>query len=90
MAGCGQVLAALQSARNSRELLTNAQLRESGMIVDHAHPDWGTLRVPGCPIRMDGFEPRVEPAPRLGEHTAEVLAELEGDSRIATRRPLRR
>ncbi len=80
---CGAVL-------DTCELLANAQLRESGMIVDHAHPDWGALRVPGCPIRIDDFEPRIEPAPRLGEHTEEVLAELEGDSRVASRSPRRR
>jgi formyl-CoA transferase len=80
---CGAVL-------DTRELLANAQLRESGMIVDHAHPDWGVLRVPGCPIRIDGFEPRIEPAPRLGEHTAEVLAELEEDPRVTPQSPLPR
>ena len=70
---CGAVL-------DTQELLANEQLRASGMIVDHAHPDWGELRVPACPIRIDGFEPRIAPAPRLGEHTAEVLDELASES----------
>ena len=68
---CGAVL-------DTAELLVNEHLRACGMIVDHVHPDWGALRVPGCPIRIDGFTPRLEPAPAIGQHTAEVLAELRG------------
>jgi formyl-CoA transferase len=67
---CGAVL-------DTRELLANEHLRGSGMVVPHHHPDWGTMWVPGCPIRFDGFVPRIEPAPRLGEHTDEVLDDLE-------------
>ena len=66
---CGAVL-------DTAELLANEHLRACGMIVDHIHPQWGALRVPGCPIRIDGFTPRLDPAPAVGQHTAEVLAEL--------------
>jgi len=66
---CGAVL-------DTAELLANAQLRAAGMIVDHHHPQWGALRVPSCPIRMDGFTPRLEPAPALGADTEAVLAAL--------------
>lgn len=67
---CGAVL-------DSRELLANAHLRESGMIVEHEHPQWGALAIPGCPIRIEGCEPRIRPAPALGEHTKAVLEELD-------------
>jgi len=66
---CGAVL-------DTAELLANEQLRACGMIVEHTHPHWGTLRVPGCPIRLDGFTPRLDPAPTAGQHTEEILAEL--------------
>jgi formyl-CoA transferase len=66
---CGAVL-------DTRELLANEHLRQSGMVVPHHHPGWGTIWVPGCPIRMNDFDPRLEPAPRLGAHTDEVLEEL--------------
>lgn len=66
---CGAVL-------DTAELLTNDHLRDCGMIVDHTHPQWGELRIPGCPIRVDGFTPRLDPAPAAGQHTQEVLAEL--------------
>jgi len=66
---CGAVL-------DTAELLANEQLRACGMIVEHTHPHWGTVRVPGCPIRLDGFTPRLDAAPAAGQHTEEVLAEL--------------
>ncbi|MFQ5696738.1 MAG: CaiB/BaiF CoA transferase family protein [Myxococcota bacterium] len=57
---CGAVL-------DARELLANPQLRDSGMIVELEHPGWGRLALPGCPIRLDGPPPRIEPAPPLDE-----------------------
>jgi len=71
---CGAVL-------DTAELLANEQLRAAGMIVDHHHPQWGDLRVPACPIRLDGFSPRMEPAPALGADTAAVLAEIAATKR---------
>lgn len=66
---CGAVL-------DTAELLANQQLRDSGMIVDHHHPQWGALRIPACPIRLDGFTPRLDPAPALGADTDAVLRTL--------------
>jgi formyl-CoA transferase len=63
---CGAVL-------DTCELLVNEQLRQSGMVVAHDHPDWGRIWIPGCPIRMNDFSPRLAPAPPLGAHTTEVL-----------------
>jgi len=71
---CGAVL-------DTAELLANQQLRACGMIVDHTHPHWGTIAVPACPIRIDGFEPRMEPAPAAGQHTDEVLRASTGEGR---------
>jgi formyl-CoA transferase len=69
---CGAVL-------DSAELLANQHLLATGMIIDHHHPQWGALRVPGCPIRIDGYAPRYQAAPAAGAHTAEVLAALRTD-----------
>jgi crotonobetainyl-CoA:carnitine CoA-transferase CaiB-like acyl-CoA transferase len=50
---------------------------ERGMIVEYDHPDVGTVRLPGNPIRMSGMEGTISrPAPRLGEHTNTVLGNL--------------
>jgi crotonobetainyl-CoA:carnitine CoA-transferase CaiB-like acyl-CoA transferase len=42
-------------------------------IVD---PAMGTLRFPGVPVQIDGRRLPVRMAPRLGEHTEEVLASI--------------
>jgi crotonobetainyl-CoA:carnitine CoA-transferase CaiB-like acyl-CoA transferase len=39
-------------------------------------PAMGTVVFPGVPVRFDGQRPQVRMAPRLGEHTDSVLAEL--------------
>jgi formyl-CoA transferase len=68
---CGAVL-------DTCELLANEQLQRCGMIVTLDHPDWGSLRVPGCPIRIDGRTPRIVPAPRLDEHAEAVFGPRTG------------
>jgi crotonobetainyl-CoA:carnitine CoA-transferase CaiB-like acyl-CoA transferase len=68
---CGAVL-------DTTELLASPQLRASGMVVEHAHPAWGRIWIPACPIRIDGCAARLHPAPALGEHGDEVLGELDG------------
>jgi crotonobetainyl-CoA:carnitine CoA-transferase CaiB-like acyl-CoA transferase len=50
---------------------------EREMIVEYDHPEVGRVRLPGNPIKLDGAGPAISrPAPRLGEHTDEVLREL--------------
>jgi crotonobetainyl-CoA:carnitine CoA-transferase CaiB-like acyl-CoA transferase len=50
---------------------------EREMIVEYDHPDVGRVRMPGNPIKMsDATGTPSRPAPRLGEHTDEVLADL--------------
>jgi formyl-CoA transferase len=43
------------------------------------HPN-GELRMPTFPVRFDGAPAPVEPAPLLGEHTADVFGEWLGMS----------
>ncbi|MCC6197443.1 MAG: CoA transferase [Burkholderiales bacterium] len=58
------------------EALTHPQTRSRGMVVDLVHPEAGPTRAVGCPVHLSGTPARVErPAPRLGEHTREVLRE---------------
>ncbi len=58
------------------DLGKNPQLIARGWYQDIAQPDVGTLRLPGPPYRLSETPWRIErPAPRLGEHTAELLGE---------------
>jgi crotonobetainyl-CoA:carnitine CoA-transferase CaiB-like acyl-CoA transferase len=54
-------------------------VQERQMIVEYEHPDVGKVRLPGNPIKMSGVAgPIASPAPRLGEHTEALLAEVLG------------
>jgi crotonobetainyl-CoA:carnitine CoA-transferase CaiB-like acyl-CoA transferase len=47
-----------------------------GLFETLEHPTEGTLRVARHPVGHSSGRPELRPAPALGEHTAEVLAEL--------------
>jgi crotonobetainyl-CoA:carnitine CoA-transferase CaiB-like acyl-CoA transferase len=50
---------------------------EREMIVEYEHPDVGTVRLPGNPIKMSGMGKTIaNPAPRIGEHTDALLGGL--------------
>jgi len=66
---CGAVL-------DSSEVLGSEALRARGMVVELEHPDRGKFPMLGNPIRLSDSPTDVRPAPRLGEHTAEVLGRL--------------
>jgi formyl-CoA transferase len=83
---CGAVL-------DSTEVLGDPHLRGRGMIVDVDQPGRGRSPMPGNPIHLSASPTEIRPAPRLGEHNAEVyrallgigpeeLAQLKGDGVI--------
>ncbi|TDI26209.1 MAG: CoA transferase [Acidobacteria bacterium] len=71
---CGQV-------RTVAEALAEPQLAARDMIVELAHPELGTVRLLGNPIKLSRSPAVIHrPPPGLGEHTVEVLAELAADA----------
>jgi CoA:oxalate CoA-transferase len=62
---------------NSEELFADPHVRERGFFTTVDHPEAGPLEYPGMPFRMSATPGAIgRPAPRLGEHTAEVLGEV--------------
>jgi crotonobetainyl-CoA:carnitine CoA-transferase CaiB-like acyl-CoA transferase len=59
-----------------REVLEHPQLAHNGLVVEIASPA-GPLPTIGNPFLVGGGRPGIGPVPGLGEHTEEVLAELE-------------
>jgi crotonobetainyl-CoA:carnitine CoA-transferase CaiB-like acyl-CoA transferase len=58
------------------EALTHPQTLARGMVVDLVHPEAGATKAIGCPIHFSHTPAKVaRPAPRLGEHSREVLRE---------------
>jgi len=62
--------------RRLEELGQDEHLRQTGFFQTVDDPRMGRLVFPGVPVKFDGARPPVRMAPRLGEHTAEVLAEI--------------
>jgi crotonobetainyl-CoA:carnitine CoA-transferase CaiB-like acyl-CoA transferase len=59
------------------QVFEDAQVRHMGMVRDVDQPGLGSVRMLGFPFAVGGSRPPVRrPAPRLGEHTREVLGEL--------------
>lgn len=74
---------AFTAMQTSSQVVSDPQLRARGYFVDVVHGSEGTLRYPGPAYRHERTPARIRrPAPRVGEHGGEVLAELR-----AARRP---
>lgn len=60
-----------------QELEHDPQIKHLDMFHDTHHPVYGRVRTPHRPVRVDGSrEIDFRAPPDLGEHTAEILAEL--------------
>jgi crotonobetainyl-CoA:carnitine CoA-transferase CaiB-like acyl-CoA transferase len=58
------------------DLQNDEHLRATGFFEKIEDRAMGTLTFPGAPVRLDGRRLPVRMPPRLGEHTAQVLAEI--------------
>ncbi|HEY2995119.1 MAG TPA: CoA transferase [Methylomirabilota bacterium] len=59
------------------QVFDDAQVKHTGMVREVDQPGLGTVRMLGFPFAVGGVRPAMRrPAPRLGQHTREVLAEL--------------
>jgi formyl-CoA transferase len=70
-----------------RAAVANARLNSVTGFLDHpvlaGRDRWRTVATPGGPVdallppaTLGGVEPRMDPVPAVGEHTAAILAEL--------------
>lgn len=59
------------------DLLSDGFMRRRGALIDQPDPDLGTFPSPAPPVRARNAERRpLRPAPRLGEHTEEIMNAL--------------
>ena len=86
--GCDEWLERLREARvpcgpvnDVARALTDVQVQARDMVVEIEHPEGGSFRTTGNPIKLSGSPAEsYEPPPLLGQHTDEVLASLCGKS----------
>jgi formyl-CoA transferase len=67
---CGPIL-------STKEIIEDASLADNNMVVTVDHPDRGSFKTVGCPIKLSDSPVKVETSPLLGQHNDEVfLGEL--------------
>jgi crotonobetainyl-CoA:carnitine CoA-transferase CaiB-like acyl-CoA transferase len=61
---------------NLEQAINDEQVQYRNMLVDVAHPEGGSVKVPGNPIKLSSVEnEEYTSPPLLGEHTKEILQE---------------
>jgi crotonobetainyl-CoA:carnitine CoA-transferase CaiB-like acyl-CoA transferase len=64
---------------DTMELSNEPSFERRGIMQVMQHPT-GPYKMPGWPVRFDGKPPKLEPAPLLGQHSADVFGEWLGMS----------
>ena len=71
---CGAVL-------DSKEMSDDPHLNQREMVVKILHPEWGEVKVLGCPVKFSDQHLKIRSSPRLGEHNQKIFSELLGLSK---------
>jgi CoA:oxalate CoA-transferase len=60
------------------DVFEDPQILAREMVVEMQHPLHGAIRAVGNPVRFDDWSTgtKVNPAPMLGQHTHEILADV--------------
>ncbi|MPZ63355.1 MAG: formyl-CoA transferase [Propionibacteriales bacterium] len=66
---CGPIL-------STKELIEDETLAQLGAVVDVEHPQRGTFKTVGCPLKLSDSPVDVRTSPALGEHNATIYGEL--------------
>ncbi len=75
VAFCGEVGIPCSAINTIADMLAHPHTAARGVVLDYEHPTLGPMKTMAQPIQFDGRPRRVAaPPPRLGEHSAEVLA----------------
>jgi crotonobetainyl-CoA:carnitine CoA-transferase CaiB-like acyl-CoA transferase len=62
------------------QVVEDPHTRARDMVVEMEHPEAGTVQALGIPVKLSATPGTIRrPAPLLGQHTAEILAELDAD-----------
>ena len=80
-----KVEACVEPVLEGQEVLAEPQLNHRKMFFEMDHPAAGPMKLMNTPLKLAGRTTPHLPAPRLGEHTAEILKRLKmTDEEIST------
>ncbi|MGQ4808327.1 Formyl-CoA:oxalate CoA-transferase [Candidatus Entotheonellaceae bacterium PAL068K] len=68
---CGPVL-------DTADIVNDPHLKARDMIVDVPHPQRGSFKTVGCPLKLSDSAVEVTASPLMGEHTEAILGEVMG------------
>ncbi|GGQ35733.1 CaiB/BaiF CoA transferase family protein [Streptomyces mutabilis] len=78
---CDAASVPVSRVNSMADVFTNPHVRERGSLVEVAHPNLGTVTMPGVVPRLTSTPGAItSPGPRLGEHTDAVLGMLGRDN----------
>lgn len=80
---CGRLEIPAMPIATLDEILVDPHLQATGFFHRKDDPHMGTIIFPGCAAIIDGVRSDSRMPPRLGEHTAEVLAKARGEPSIS-------
>jgi formyl-CoA transferase len=66
---CGPIM-------STKDLIEDETLAANDAVVEVKHPERGSFKTVGCPLKLSDSPVEVETSPLLGEHTAQIYAEL--------------
>ncbi|GAA1114515.1 formyl-CoA transferase [Kribbella jejuensis] len=66
---CGPIM-------STAELIADETLAELGAVVEVEHPQRGTFKTVGCPIKLSDSPVEVQTSPGLGEHNSAIYGSL--------------
>ncbi|MEU4197209.1 formyl-CoA transferase [Kribbella sp. NPDC026611] len=66
---CGPIM-------STRELIEDETLADLGAVVEVAHPQRGSFKTVGCPIKLSDSPVEVQTSPGLGEHNSVIYGSL--------------
>ncbi|WP_207935917.1 CoA transferase [Actinomadura sp. KC216] len=75
----GPLSAPWEAMQTLPEVLDDPQVTANGYITDVKHPSGQDITLVRAPVRFDGRQPALRPAPEAAAHTEEVLLELGHD-----------
>jgi formyl-CoA transferase len=66
---CGPIL-------STKDLINDETLAANQAVVEVPHPQRGSFKTVGCPLKLSDSPVEVQSSPLLGEHTAEIYGEF--------------